>query len=168
MWSAVVRKGSCLTIHRLLVLLHRLSLQFWETAFRDVDVGLLSREMGRIKQMETLQEAAGMETTTRPLFEWGTLHHTVLYFYNFKHNACNEERKQERVSYLLSRCWCVSMYVKHLRYSIPRITSLRYTLASSSEKGSSVGTSITGLQTSSEVSRKNASSNRKPHVMFHC
>lgn len=47
----------------------------------------------------------------------------------------------------LLMCWYVSMYVRHLRYSIPRTTSLKYNLAPDSDKGSSVGTSITGLQT---------------------
>lgn len=34
----------------------------------------------------------------------------------------------------------------HSRYSIPRMTSLKYNLACSSDKGLSVGTSITGLR----------------------
>lgn len=43
-----------------------------------------------------------------------------------------------------------SFWVRYLQYSMPRMTSLKYNLACSSDKGLSVGTSITGLQTRHE------------------
>lgn len=69
----------------------------------------------------------------------------------------------------LLECFIASFRVSYLRYSMPRMTSLKYNLACSSDKGLSVGTSITGLKIMQAVRKTDAHSeaDKSTDQLFH-
>lgn len=91
-------------------------------------------------------EAWKRQRDSAPLAGRGAFYHPVLYFYNST-LPVSKRKGQRGIVQGHSSASCVSPIcdVRYLRYSIPRMTSLKYNLARSSDKGWSVGTSITGL-----------------------